>query len=76
MLVGQCQQYLSGFLAKCHLPRVSCQSRLAANDRVIMRYYRGLRPNLLAFTLKVRKTPEHSARKQSDEGCATSHRHK
>ena len=28
----RCHQFLSGFLAKDNLPRVSCQSRLSAND--------------------------------------------
>ena len=29
----RCHQLLSGFLAKVHLPRVSRQSRLSANDK-------------------------------------------
>ena len=29
----RCHQLLSGILAKGHLPRVLCQSRLSANDK-------------------------------------------
>ena len=32
-LVWQCHQLLSGFLVNGHLPRVSCQSCLSANDK-------------------------------------------
>ena len=31
--VWRFNQLLSGFLAKGHLPRLSCQSRLSANDK-------------------------------------------
>ena len=37
-LVWPCHQLLFGLLAEDHLPRVSRQSRLSANDRVIMRF--------------------------------------
>jgi hypothetical protein len=33
MLVLRCHQILSEFLAKNHLPRMSYQSRLSANDK-------------------------------------------
>ena len=58
-LVRRCHQLLSGFLAKCHFPRTPRHSRLLANDMVIMRLYWGLRKNLLAFTLRLRKTTEN-----------------
>ena len=46
---------LSGFLSKGHLPRVSRQSPLSANDKVIMRCYRGLCTDLLALALQLKK---------------------
>jgi hypothetical protein len=36
MLVLRCHHFLSGFLAKDHLPRVSRQSLLSANNRYVM----------------------------------------
>ena len=49
-LVWQCHQFLSGFLAKGHLPRVSRQSR-----RSLMKWTRRLCTDLLA--LRMKKTP-------------------
>ena len=34
-LMWLCHQLLSGFLAKSHLPRISCQPRLSANNEMI-----------------------------------------
>ena len=55
-LVWRCHQLLSGFLIKGHSARVLRRSRMSANDRMIMRWYRGLCTDLLGFTLKLRKT--------------------
>ena len=56
-LVWRCHQLLPGFLPKGHLLQVSRLSYLSANDRIIMRRYRGLCTDLLAFALRLRKTP-------------------
>ena len=48
-LVWRCHQLRSGFLANVHLSRVSRKLVLPANDRVIMRCYRGLSTNNLAY---------------------------
>ena len=66
MVVWQCHQLLSAFLAIGHLPWVS---HLSANGNEIIAGV-GLCTNLLAFNFKQRKT---SARRSSDKGCATSH---
>ena len=50
---------MSGFLAKGHLLRLLRQSRLSANDKVIMRSYRGLCTDLLEFALRLSKTQEN-----------------
>ena len=50
-------QLLSRFLAK-GMPRVSRQSCLSANDRVMMRWYRRVCTDLLTFSLQLRKIPE------------------
>ena len=63
-LVWRCHQLLSGFLAKGYLPRLSRQSRLSTNDRVVIRWYRGLCTDLLAFALQLRKTRKTSARRR------------
>ena len=65
-LVWRCHQLLSGFLAKSHLPWVSCQSRQSLMIRVIMKWSWWLCSDLLAFALQLRKT---SARRPSDEGA-------
>ena len=41
-LVWQCHQFLSGFLAKGHLPRVSRQLRLSVMIRVIMKWFQAV----------------------------------
>ena len=53
-LVWRCQQLLSGLLANGYLLRVSRQSRQLI--RVIMKWYRRLCTDLLAFTLQLSKT--------------------
>ena len=63
-LVWRCHQVLSGFLAKSHLPRVSCQSRRSLMIRVAMKWSWRLCTDLLAFALQLRKT---STRRPSDE---------
>ena len=55
-LVWRCHQHLSGFLAKNQLTRVSRQSLMI---RVIMKWFGGLRTDLLAFALRLRNTPEN-----------------
>jgi hypothetical protein len=65
-LVWRCHQLLSGFLTKGHLLRVSRQSLII---NVIIKFSLGLCTDLLAFTLSLRKTPETSARRPSDEGA-------
>ena len=51
-------QLPSGFWVKGQLPRVSRQSHLSANDKV-MRCYQRLCIDLLAFALRLTKTPEN-----------------
>ena len=63
----------SRFLAKGHLSRASRQARLSANDMCDHEIISGLCTiswHLLYNGIKPRKT---SARRPSDEGCATSH---
>ena len=55
-LVWRCQQLLSGFLAKGHLPRVSRRSLII---RVINKLPWGMFTDLLAFALQLRKTAEN-----------------
>ena len=50
-LVCRCQQLLSGFLTKDHLPRVSSQLHLSANDKDGNEMIPGLCTDLLAFAL-------------------------
>ena len=64
-------QLLSRFLVKGHLPRLSSQLRLSANDNGDNEMMPGAVHELLAFTVWLRKT---SAKRPSDEGCANSHR--
>ena len=60
-------QVLSRFLAKGDCPKCHvCWLMI----RVIMKWYQGLRTDLMAFTLWLRKT---SAKRPSDECCVTSH---
>ena len=68
-LVWRSHQLLSGFLAKGHLPRVSRQSSRSPMIRVIMRWSWGLCTDFLALALQLRKAPETSARRPSDEGA-------
>ena len=49
-LVWRCHHLLSGFLAKGHLPWVSCQSRRSLMIRAIMKLSRGQCTDLLALT--------------------------
>ena len=72
-LVWWCHQLLSELLAKGHLSRVlrqSCRSLMkrviTLMKRVIMKLSGGLCTDLLAFALKLRRTPENSARRPSD----------
>ena len=58
-LVWRCHQLLSEFLAKGHLPRVSLQPHLLANDKGDNEMIPGLCTDLLALTLKMMKTPEN-----------------
>jgi hypothetical protein len=58
-LVWQCLQLLSRFLAKGHLPRVSRQSRLSANDKGDSDMIPGLYTDFLVFTLQPRKSPKN-----------------
>ena len=67
-LAWRCHQLLSGFLATGHLSEVSHQSHRSLMIREIMKWFRGLWTYLLAFTLQLRKIPENSSRRQSDEG--------
>ena len=53
-LVWRCHQLLSGFLAKGHLSRVSCQSRFLANDKGDYEI-RGLCTDFLSFALQLWK---------------------
>jgi hypothetical protein len=53
-LIWRCHQLLSGFLLVNHLPRVSCKSRLSANE-----VKPGLWRDLLAFTLTLEKILEN-----------------
>ena len=55
-LMWRCQQLLSAFLVKGHLPRVSRQLLMI---RVITKWSRGLCTDLLTFALQLRKTPEN-----------------
>ena len=56
-----------------HTIRVSRQSLLSANDKGDNEMVRGLCTDLLAFTLKLRKTRENLSQETIDEGCATSY---
>ena len=67
-LIWRCPQLLSGSLAKDHVHR--CQLMI----RAIMKLYRGLCSDLLAFTSQLRKLPENLSQETVDEGCTTSHR--
>ena len=64
-LVWRYYQLLYGFLVKGHLPRVSRQSRLSANDRVMLRWYLALYTDLVALTLQLRKTRKSSIKRPS-----------
>ena len=55
-LVWRCHQFLSGFLAKGHLPRVPRQSHRSLIIRLIMKWSRGPYTDLPAFALKLKKT--------------------
>ena len=55
-LVWRWHQLLSGFLANGHLSRVSRRSLMI---RVIMKLSMGLCTDLLAFALRLTKTPEN-----------------
>jgi hypothetical protein len=69
-------QLLSAFLEKDHLPRVSRLARLSANDEGDNETIPGLCTELLEFTLGLRKSPDKSTRRPSDEGYVTGHRFK
>ena len=72
--VGRFHQLLFGFLAKGHMPQVSRQSRLSANDKDDNKLYRELCSDLVAFTLQRTKTPENFSYETVNEGFATIHR--
>jgi hypothetical protein len=58
-LVGRCHHLLSGSQAKGHLPQVSRQSLLSANDKSDNGMMQGLCTDLLTFVLRLRKAPEN-----------------
>ena len=64
-----CHQFLSRFLFNGHLPWVSRQLCLLANDKNDSGVKLGLYPDLLAFTLQLRKI---LSRRLSDEDYSTS----
>ena len=66
-LVWLFHQLLSGFLVKGHALSVRSDPVCRLMIDVIMRWYRGLCTDLLAFTLRLWKTPTISARRPSDE---------
>ena len=68
-LVWWCHQLLSGFLAKGHLPRVSCQSRRSLVIRVTITWSWGLCTDLLAFVYSWGKPQKTLARRPSEEGA-------
>ena len=59
MLVWWCHQRLSRFLANDHLPQVSRQSRMSANNKGDNEVKPGLCTDVLAFTLRLSRTPEN-----------------
>ena len=62
-----------GLLANGHLLRLSRQSCLSLMRRVVIRWYRGLCTDLLAFTLRLKKTPETLIKESSShKGSITS----
>ena len=61
---------LSKFVANDYLPQVP---RLSANDNDDEMKSGAVHRELLAFTLRLRKPRKTSARRQSDEGSASSH---
>ena len=62
----RCQQLLSGFLVNGNLPRVSCQSRLSANDKGDNEMIPGDMHRSSGIYLTAKKNPkETSARKPS-----------
>ena len=69
-LMWRCHKFLSGFLAKDHLPRVSRQSRFSSNDKddndLIQRTVHRSPGVYVMAEEKPRKT---STRRSSDEGC-------
>ena len=66
-LVWWCHQLLSGFLAKGHLLRVSCQSRRSLMIRMIMKWYRGWAQISWHLPYSWGKPQKTSARRPSDE---------
>ena len=65
----RCNLFRSGFLANSNFPRVARQS---ANEKGDNEMIHGLCTDLLAFTLRLRKTPENSNRRPSDESRVAS----
>ena len=69
------RQFLFGFLANGHFPRVSSQSRLSANDKGDNQMKAGTVNRSPGIYLTAEGNPRRtSSRKPSNEGCATSHR--
>ena len=59
-LVWRCHQLLSRFLAKRQfVPSVASVTSVTNNNKVIMKWSRGLCTDLLAFALRLRKTPDN-----------------
>jgi hypothetical protein len=54
-LFWRCHYFLPGFLVISHLPRVPHQSRLSANGGVAMKRNGEVCPDVLAFTLRLRR---------------------
>ena len=55
--LGQCgHQHLSGFIVNGHLPRVSCQSRLSANDKGDNEMTTGAVQRVIIFIFIIRET--------------------
>ena len=78
-LVWRCHQLLSEFLLKCHLPRVSRESRLSANDKgdeiipgAVNRFFWEVK-DLVKLPYSWDNPRKTSTRRPSDEGCASSH---
>ena len=65
---------VSEFMAKGHLPRMSHQSRLSANDKGDHEIFLGAEHKSPGIYLTAEENPENLSLESVDEGCATSHR--